>query len=69
MYQIKFELFGKKMKVKLKANSKEDAEYRLRGKINIHEITECELPNKESLYNTQQDEEIFDNLKNVFRFD
>ena len=37
-YDIYFEIFGKKMKTTLEANSEEDAKYRLMGKIIFHKV-------------------------------
>ena len=37
-----FEIYGKKMVAEIDANSKEQAEYKLRGKIIVHKIEEIE---------------------------
>ena len=39
-YTICFEIFDKKMKTTIEANSKEEAEYLLRGKIKICKVEE-----------------------------
>lgn len=40
-YKVYFEIYGKKMVAEIEASSKEDAEYKLRGKIQIHKIEEA----------------------------
>lgn len=39
-YIIYFQFFNKKMKTTIKANSKEEAEYLLRGKIEVLKVEE-----------------------------
>jgi len=56
-YDIFFEIYGKKMKCTLFAESKEQAEYILRGKIKIHKI--CEQPTP------QTKGDFFDNFKDI----
>ena len=41
-YKVYFEIYDKKMVTEIEANSKEDAEYKLRGKIQIHKIEEIQ---------------------------
>ena len=41
-YVVRFEIYGKKMECKIEANSEQDAEYLLRGKIKIHKIVKEE---------------------------
>lgn len=41
-YEIKFEIYGKKMKTKIEASSKEMAERILRQKIKIYSVTPIE---------------------------
>lgn len=41
-YEVKFEIYGKKMKAYVEALSREDAEYLVRGKIKFHSIREQE---------------------------
>jgi hypothetical protein len=37
-YNILFELYGKRMKTELEANSVDDAKYQIMGKIKFHKI-------------------------------
>ena len=54
-YKIYFEIFGKKMKYEVEAESKNDAINKLKNKINIIKIDE-EI----------NDDDVLDNLKNMF---
>jgi hypothetical protein len=42
IFTIYFEIFGKKMKTDIKADTKEQAEYLLRGKIKVLKVEERE---------------------------
>lgn len=37
-YIVYFEIYGKKLKVRIAANSKEDAKYKVMGKIKFHKV-------------------------------
>jgi hypothetical protein len=37
-YTVYFEIYGKKLKVSIDANSPEDAKYKIMGKIKFHKI-------------------------------
>jgi hypothetical protein len=37
-YIVYFEIYGKKMKVRIWANSEEDAKYKVMGKIRFHKV-------------------------------
>ena len=50
-YQLYFELFSKKMQVVIEANTEQDAEYLLRGKIKVNKIVPVD--------------EVVDNLKDI----
>ena len=39
-YDVYFEIYGKKMKATVEANSEEDAKYLVRGKIKFHKVVE-----------------------------
>ena len=54
-YKIYFEIFGKKMKYEVEAESKNDAINKLKNKINIIKINE-EI----------NDDDMLENLKNMF---
>lgn len=58
-YLIYFELFGKKMKYIIEANNEQDAEYKLRGKIKIHNVREIGQNDKENI-------DLPDFMKDVF---
>jgi hypothetical protein len=55
IYKIYFEIFGKKMKYEVEAESKNDAINKLKNKINIIKIDE-EI----------NDDDVLENLKNMF---
>jgi hypothetical protein len=38
-FTVYFEIFGKKLKTTIEANSEEDAKYKVMGKIKWHKIT------------------------------
>jgi len=52
-YNVYFEIFGKKMKVEIKAKSKLQAEEIVKSKIIFHKIEDTTIP---------------DILKNIFKF-
>ena len=54
-YKIYFEIFGKKMKYEVEAESKNDAINKLKNKINIININEG-----------INDDDVLENLKNMF---
>jgi fructose-bisphosphate aldolase class 1 len=54
-YKIYFEIFGKKMKYEVEAESKNDAINKLKNKINIIKIDEG-----------INDDDVLENLKNMF---
>jgi len=43
-YNVYFEIFGKKMKVEIKANSKQQAEEIVKSKIIFHKIEDITIP-------------------------
>jgi fructose-bisphosphate aldolase class 1 len=55
IYKIYFEIFGKKMKYEVEAESKNDAINKLKNKINIIKIDEG-----------INDDDVLENLKNMF---
>ena len=55
-YDIYFEIYSKKLKVTVEANSEEDAKYLIRGKINFHKI----------VLHKDNDNEGFEYLKDIF---
>jgi fructose-bisphosphate aldolase class 1 len=58
-YKIYFEIFGKKMKYEVEAESKNDAINKLKNKINIIKIDE-------GVNEGVNDDDVLDNLKNMF---
>jgi hypothetical protein len=52
-YKVYFEIFGKKMKVEIKAKSKQQAEEIIKSKIIFHKIENVSMP---------------DFLKDIFKF-
>lgn len=44
-YKIYFEIYGKKLVAEIDARNETDAEYKLRGKIQIHKIEETKSAN------------------------
>jgi hypothetical protein len=59
IYKIYFEIFGKKMKYEVEAESKNDAINKLKNKINIIKINE-------GVNEGVNDDDVLDNLKNMF---
>lgn len=55
-YRIYFEIFGKRMVTNIEAKNEQDAEYLLRGKINIIEIQD--KTSGDQLFN-----DLFNNFK------
>ena len=51
IYKVYFEIYDKKMVTEIEANSKEDAEYKLRGKIQIHKIEEIQSVGDFGIFN------------------
>jgi hypothetical protein len=58
-YKIYFEIFGKKMKYEVEAESKNDAINKLKNKINIIKINE-------GVDEGVNDDDVLENLKNMF---
>jgi hypothetical protein len=58
-YKIYFEIFGKKMKYEVEAESKNDAINKLKNKINIIKINE-------GINEGINDDDVLENLKNIF---
>jgi hypothetical protein len=59
IYKIYFEIFGKKMKYEVEAESKNDAINKLKNKINIIKINE-------GINEGINDDDVLENLKNIF---
>jgi hypothetical protein len=59
IYKIYFEIFGKKMKYEVEAESKNDAINKLKNKINIIKINE-------GVNEGINDDDVLENLKNMF---
>lgn len=53
MYTVYFELFGKKMKYTVKADSEEGAKYKIMGKVKWHKIV-------------KQEDDVLKGLKDIF---
>ena len=58
-YKIYFEIFGKKMKYEVEAESKNDAINKLKNKISIIKINE-------GINEGINDDDVLENLKNMF---
>jgi hypothetical protein len=58
-YKIYFEIFGKKMKYEVEAESKNDAINKLKNKISIIKINE-------GINEGINDDDVLENLKNIF---
>jgi hypothetical protein len=54
-YTVYFEIFGKKMKASVEADSQEDAKYKIMGKIKWHKFVKDDLPGGD----------VFENFKNI----
>ena len=52
-WEVKFELYGKKMKTKINTGSREEAKERIRNKVIFHEVT------------LQEDDKVIEHLKNM----
>ena len=66
-YEVKFEIYGKKMKTKIEATSEEMAERILRHKIKIHSVTDLgEKGYKENPLRDRNTNDIFDNFSKIF---
>jgi hypothetical protein len=59
IYKIYFEIFGKKMKYEVEAESKNDAINKLKNKISIIKINE-------GINEGINDNDVLENLKNIF---
>jgi hypothetical protein len=59
IYKIYFEIFGKKMKYEVEAESKNDAINKLKNKISIIKINE-------GINEGINDDDVLENLKNMF---
>ena len=59
IYKIYFEIFGKKMKYEVEAESKNDAINKLKNKINIIKING-------GINEGINDDDVLENLKNMF---
>jgi hypothetical protein len=59
IYKIYFEIFGKKMKYEVEAESKNDAINKLKNKISIIKINE-------GINEGINDDDVLENLKNIF---
>ena len=63
IYEIKFEIYGKKMKAKIEANSEEMAERILRHKIKIHSVTKVEQKGyKDNADPRPMDDDMFNSI-------
>ena len=63
IYKIYFEIFGKKMKYEVEAESKNDAINKLKNKISIIKINEGV---NDELNEGINDDDVLENLKNMF---
>lgn len=52
-WEVKFELYGKKMKTKINAGSRDEAKERIRNKVIFHDVI------------LQEDDKVIEHLKNM----
>lgn len=64
-YEICFEIFGKKMKTKIKALSEKDAERYLKNKIKVHSINSIGQEQTDSDFDKAI--EMLDQIKNTLK--
>ena len=67
-YKIYFEIFGKKMRTKLDAESIEDAKLELFNKITFHKVVSTDGKQDDSTSNKNLfgDMDTFNNIMNIF---